>query len=125
MKCEISVVYAVYQASKIEQHQSTAASTWWYGPQPHLSWVEMAVGLPEGLSYPGNPPHTNHFFTVLPLKDRRRAARSFFKISRLSSLFSCPSLSCLLIFLLFLMSANVHPNPCLIFSCSVCAGNVT
>ena len=37
-------------------HQSTAASTWWCGPRPRLGWVEMAVGLPEGSSYPGHSP---------------------------------------------------------------------
>ena len=37
-------------------HQSTAASTWWCGPRPRLGWVEMAVGLPEGPSYPGHSP---------------------------------------------------------------------
>ena len=37
-------------------HQSTAASTWWCGPRPRLGWVEMAVGLPEGFSYPGHSP---------------------------------------------------------------------
>ena len=85
----------------------------------------MAVGLPEGPSYPGHSPHTNPFFAVLPLNDRRRAARSFFKIGLLSSLFSCFSLARLLILLLVLMSGNAHPNPCLVFPCSVCAGNVT
>ena len=37
-------------------HQSTAASTWWCGPRPRLGWVETAVGLPEGPSYPGHSP---------------------------------------------------------------------
>ena len=41
-----------------EMHQSTAASPWWCGPQTHLGWVEMAVGLPEGFSYPGHSPQT-------------------------------------------------------------------
>ena len=36
--------------------QSTAASTWWCGPRPRLGWVEMAVGLLEGPSYPGHSP---------------------------------------------------------------------
>ena len=40
-------------------HQSTAASTWWCGPRPRLGWVEMDVGFPEGLSYPG---HSYSFF---------------------------------------------------------------
>ena len=107
-------------------HHSTAASTWWCGPRPCLGWVEMAVGLPEGPSYLG---HCPSLFAMLPLNDRRRAANSFFKIGRLYSLFlfSCPSLALLrlLIILLLLMSGNIHPNPCPIFACSVCAGNVT
>ena len=108
-------------------HQSTAASTWWCGPRPHLGWVEMAVGLPEGPSYPGHSPFI--FSLCCPLNDRRRAAHSIFKIGRLFSLslLSCPTLALLrlLILLLLLMSGNVHPNPGLIFPCSVCAGNVT
>ena len=126
VKCKISVVYIVYTCidSKIELHQLTTASTWWCGPQPRLRWVKMAVNLSEGPSYPGQSPYTNHFFAVLPLNDRRRAARSLFKVG-LSSLFSCLSLSRLLIFLHLLMSGNVHPNPYAVFPCSVCAGNVT
>ena len=94
-------------------HQSTAASTWWCGPRPRLGWVEMAVGLPEGPSYPGHSPFI--FSLCCPLNDRRRAAHSIFKIGRLFSLFllSCPTLALLrlLILLLLLMSGNVHPNP--------------
>ena len=92
-------------------------------PTP-FGWVEMAVGLPEGPSYPGHSPHTNHFFAMLPLNNRRRAARSFFKIGLLSSLFPCLFLARLLI-LLVLISGNVHPSPCPIFPCSLCAENVT
>ena len=107
-------------------HQSTAASIWWCGPRPCLGWVEMAVGLPEGPSYPG---HSPIFSLCCPLNDRSRAAHSFFKIGCLFSLFlfSCPFLALLrlLILLLLLMSGNVHPNPGPIFPCSVCAGNVT
>ena len=62
------------------------------------------------------------FSPCCPLNDRRRAAHSFFKISRLFSLFSY---LCLLILLLLLMSSNVHRNPGSIYACSVCAGNVT
>ena len=108
-------------------HQSTAASTWWCGPRPRLGWVEMAVGLPEGPSYPGHLPFI--FSLCYPLNDRRRAPHSFFKIGRLFSLFllSCLTLALLrlLILLLLLMSGNVHPNPGPIFPCSVCTGNVT
>ena len=58
------------------------------------------------------------------LNDRKRAVHSFFNIGRLFSL-SSHALLRLLIFLLLLMSGNVHPNPGPIFPCSVCAGNVT
>ena len=87
----------------------------------------MAVGLPEGPSYPGHSPFI--FSLCCPLNDRRRAAHSILKIGRLFLLFllSCPTLAVLrlLILLLLLMSGNVHPNPGPIFPCSVCAGKVT
>ena len=87
----------------------------------------MAVGFPEGPSYPRHSPTI--FSLCCPLNDRRRAAHSIFKIGRLFSLslLSCPTLALLrlLILLLLLMSGNVHPNPGPIFPCSVCAGNVT
>ena len=118
---------AVQEAISNRLHQSTAASTWWCGPRPRLGWVEMAVGLPEGPSYPGHSPFI--FSLCCPLNDRRWAAHSIYKIGRLFSLFplSCPTLALLrlLILLLLLMSGNVHPNPGSIFPCSVCAGNVT
>ena len=64
VKCEISVVYIIYtcKASKIELHQSTAASTWWCGLQPCLGWVKIAVGLLDGPSYPGHSPTTQTIF---------------------------------------------------------------
>ena len=87
----------------------------------------MAVGLPEGPSYPGHSPII--FSLCCPLNDRRRAAHSIFKIGRLFLLFllSCPTLALLRLLILrfLLMSGNVHPNPGPIFPCSVCAGNVT
>ena len=87
----------------------------------------MAVGLPEGPSYPGHSPII--FSLCCPLNDCRRAAHSIFKIGRLFSLslLSCPTLALLrlLILLLLMMSGNVHPSPGPIFPCSVCAGNVT
>ena len=87
----------------------------------------MAVGFPEGPSYPGHSPII--FSLCCPLNVRRRAAHSISKIRRLFSLslLSCPTLAllCLLILLLLLMSGNVYPNPGPIFPCSVCAGNVT
>ena len=77
-------------ARKIELHQSIAASTWWCGPQPRLGWVKIAVGLSEGPIYPGHSPHTNHFFACSPLNDRRRVARSLFKIGLSSPAFLLP-----------------------------------
>ena len=87
----------------------------------------MAVGLPEGPSYPGHSPFI--FSLCCPLNDGRRATHSIYKIGRLFSLFlfSCPTLALLrlLILLLLLMSGNAHPNPGAIFPCFVCTGNVT
>ena len=84
----------------------------------------MAVGLPDSPSFPRHSLHTNHFSPCSPLDDRRRVARSLFKIG-LFSLFSCHSLARLLILLLLPMSGNVHYNPCPVFPGSVSAGNVT
>ena len=85
----------------------------------------MTFGLPEGPSYPGNSPGTI-FSPCCSLSDRRRAAHSFFKIGRRSSLFYFFHARLrLLTLLIFLMSGNVHPNPGPIFPCSVCAGNMT
>ena len=81
----------------------------------------MTVGLPEG---PGTPLTQTIFSPCSPLNDRRRVARSLFKIG-LCSLFSCISLARLHILPLLLMSGNVHSNPCPVFPCSLCAGNVT
>ena len=93
-----------------------------------MGWVEMAVGLPEGPSYPSFRALPFIFSLCRPLNDRRKAAHSFLKISCLISLFlfSCPSLALLrlLILLFLLMSDDVHPNPGPIFPWSVCTGNV-
>ena len=58
-----------------------------------------------------------------PLNDRRRAAHSSLK--SVAYFFFSPARLRLLILLFLLMSGNVHPNPGPIFSCSLCAGNVT
>ena len=89
-----------------------------------LGWVKIAVGLSEGPSDPGHSPHTNHYLPCSPLNNRRRVARSLFKIG-LSSLYSCLSLACLLILLILLMSGNVYLNSCPVFPYLLCAGNVT
>ena len=72
---------------------------------------------------PGTPLTQSIFSPCSPLNYRRRVAGSLFKIG-LFSLFSFLSLARLLILLLLLMSGNVHPNPCPVFPCLVCAGNV-
>ena len=82
----------------------------------------MAVGFPEGPSYPGHSPHTNHFFAEQPPE---RPQKGSTQPLQNQPVFSCLSLARLLILLLLLMSGNVHPNPCPVFSCSVCAGKVT
>ena len=81
-------------------------------------WPSRRSQLPRALPY--------IFLLCCPLNDRRRAAHSCLKIGRLFSLFlfSCPSVA-LLRLLLLLMSGNFHSNSGPIFSCSVCAGNVT
>ena len=84
----------------------------------------MAVGLSEVSVTPGTPLIQSIFSSCSSLSNRRRVTRSLIEID-LSSLFSCLSLARLLILLLFLMSGNVHPNPCPVFPCSVCAGYVT
>ena len=96
---------------------------WSCGLRPRLVWVEMAVGPSESPSYAGHSPHINRFSPCCLLNDRKKAAHSLFKSGRLFSLF-CFFLSCFLI-LLLLMSSNFHPNPCPVFSCSVCDRYVT
>ena len=65
-------------------------------------WPSRGSQLPRALPF--------IFSLCCPLNDRSRAAHSFLKIGRLSSL------------LLLLMSGNVHPKPDLFYPCS---GNVT
>ena len=107
-----------------------------------LGWVKTAVGLPEGLNYPGQPSHSNHVFAVLP-SDRPKGScfsspASFFLFLLLMNgnvypnpglvfflISVCHILVRPLILLYFLMSSNVHHNPGPVFSCSVCTGNVT
>ena len=91
-----------------------------FGLNRNGCWTSRRTQLPRALPFV--------FSLCSPLNDRRRAAHSFFKISRRfsRSLFSCPSLARLrLLILLLLMSGNVHPDPGPIFPCSMCAGNVT
>ena len=91
---------------------------------PNPDWValKLLLAFSRVPVTPDTPLTQTIFLPCSLLNHRRRVPRSLFKIS-LSSLFSCLSLAHLLIFLL--MSSNVHPSPCPIFPCSVCAGNVT
>ena len=86
----------------------------------------MAVGLPEGPSYPGHSP--SFFCYAAPgMIAEGQHTDSSRSIACFLFLFSCPPLALihLLILLLLLMSGNVYPNPGPIFPCSVCAGNVS
>ena len=99
------------------------------GVVPNPVWVELKLLLafPRGPVIPGTPLTQTMFSLCSRLNDRRRVARSLFEIG-LSSLFSCLSLAGLLILfilLLLLMTGNVYPNPCPVFPCLVCTGNVT
>ena len=81
-------------------------------------WPSQGSQLPEALPF--------IFLLCCPMNHCRRATHSFSKLVAYF-LFSCPSLArfCLPILLFFFMSGNVYSNPGPIFSCSVCAGNVT
>ena len=99
------------------------------GAVPDPVWVgsKWLLAFPRVPVTPGTP---LHFFAMLTLNDRRRAAHSIYKIGRLFSLFlfSCPTLAflrLLILLLLLLMSGNVYPNSGPIFPFSVCAGNMT
>ena len=122
MKCEISVVDTVYtcKASKIEKQPPQRGSA-----VPNPVWVgsKLLLVFPRVPVTPGTP-LTQTIFSLCSALNDRRITRSLFKID-LSSLFSCLSLARLLILLLLLMSGNVHPNPCPVFPCLVCAGSVT
>ena len=90
-----------------------------FGSGGNGCWPFRGSQLPRAL------PHTNQCFAVRPPERPRRAARSFFKISRQSLLLSNLFLARLLILLLLPMSRNVHSNPGPIFPSSVCAGNLS
>ena len=96
------------------------------GAVPNPVWVRLKwlLVFPRVPVTPGTPLTQIIFSPCIPLNDRRRVPRSLFKIG-LSSLFFCLSLARLLILLLLLMRGNIHPNPCPVFPCSVCPGNVT
>ena len=89
-----------------------------FGLDQNGCWPSRGSQLPQALHF--------IFLSCCSLNDHKRTAHSFFEISRLFSLFSCPSLARLglLILFLLLISGNVHPNPGPIYPCSVCAGNV-
>ena len=90
-----------------------------FGLDRNGCWPFRRSQSPRALSFIFSP--------CCPLNNRRRAAHSFLKIGHLSFLFSYPYFArfCLLILLLFLLSGNVYPNHGPVYSCSVCAENVT
>ena len=84
-------------------------------------WSPRRSEMPQAL------PEPNIFPQCCPFKDRKRAAHTLSKIGRLSFLilFYASFFPSLFIFLLLLMSGKVHLYSDSIFSCSVCASNVT
>ena len=68
---------------------------------------------------------TLHFFAMLPPELPHKSSTQLLQNRSPVFFFVLSSLLCFLILLLLLMSGNVHPNPGIIFPCSVCAGNVT
>ena len=80
----------------------------------------------RGSQLPRALPINKPFFRRLFFKQTQKGSTHLFKINRLFFLlFSCLSVTCILILLLLMMSGNVQPNPATIFSCSMCSGNVT
>ena len=96
------------------------------GAVPEPVWIgsKWLLAFPRVPVTPGTSLAQTIFSPCCPLYDRRRAAHSFLKIGRLSSLFFCLSLGHPRLLILLLMSCNVHFSPDLVFPCSVCAGNV-
>ena len=96
------------------------------GAVPNPIWVgsKWLLAFWRNPVTPGTLLTQTIFSPCCPLNDRRRVARSFFKICDLSSFFSYFSLPRLLILLFHLMNGNVLFNPGPVFPCSVCAGNV-
>ena len=95
-------------------------------PDPVWVWSKWLLAFPKVPFTPGHCPRTNHIFAVLPPERMQQGSMQLLQNrSPVFSLlpFSCPSSSSFL--LLLLMSGNVHPKPGPVFSCSVCAENVT
>ena len=88
--------------------------------RPRLGWVKMAVGLPEGLSYPG---HSSSFFRYAAPETTAEGQHTTSSKSVACFLFSLALLR--LLILLLLIRGNVYPNHGPIFPCSVCIRNVT
>ena len=126
MKCEISVVLQYIHVKRAKLNCTNQQPSQRGDAVPNPVWVGLKwlLAFPKIPVTPSTPLTQTIFSPCSPLNDRRKIARSLFKIG-LSSLFSRLSFARLFILLLLLMSGNVHPNPCLVFPCSVCAGNVT
>ena len=72
MKVLINIVIDQLKINVMSERDNILNILW--SRESCLGWVEMAVGLPEGPCYPGHPPHTNHFFAVLPSKQPQKGS---------------------------------------------------
>ena len=70
----------------------------------------MAVGLFEGPSYPGHPPHTNHFFAVLPSERPQKGSKQ--PLKNRSTVFSLLPLPCPSTHSSFSLRSRQHQQVC-------------
>ena len=83
----------------IRLHQLTSGSTWWCYSRPRWGWFKMAVGLPEGPSYPGYSPS---FFRYAAPERPQKGSRQL--LQNRSPVFSFVFLLLVFVSLLFFFS---------------------
>ena len=64
-------------------HPSTVASTWRCGPEARLGWVEMAVGLSEGPSYPRYFSHKQFSTSYIAMSLGKALTNNFSRLAAL------------------------------------------
>ena len=126
-------------------HQRQATSTWWCSPLSCTGEGQNGLSIPQGshpravllrttlllIFYPCCPMRGHIWTAFLNPIDRPPTSSTFFRTTLLSPSFhpkplqysSHPPL--ILIFMLLLISGDIHPNPGPIDPCSVCSRRVT